>query len=985
MNHLGKLKTKTVILIKGILAFLWKHKITVGISFFIVLVLLFFTFGCAPLNLCDKILYKNCFLIYLSTGDLSNFLSDLLTIQGVIAGIAFPIITQTIANVTEKLWDDDLVNEFEQEPSYKYMKYILFICIGIVLVLKVINNSLSITLNRWIFVFVGLYSIVNTYAFFSFIKITFKYTKLDLDFVKDKFFNKARDKIENPYSNRKLKDPKYYTEKIGSILKYKIRNWNGNFARSFIDLIYSLLTSILELKKKDQNRFETFIFDDWFLNQYRNLRAKGNTQTDESQNLDDPEVGDKETMDGLKRDIAWRLFFDPNRQVQWFTQFIKLFRDFWYDADNVKDKKTCERVEGRFYDLLIKLSSDKEDFDLNELFLGSLLDTYWGLTNYVILKRNKNSIVSFAFSPYISSVFWISRWEFNILYLEKFDQYLMSNLFKIIKSDNYEVYKDIIWSLHHWIGINTSYGRHSIDSEIFWYNQATTQIIFPLVEQFSRLEENAFEKKDLQEANMIIDKLNDIAKEHNIEEEKIQLLWDFYKNVEDKYKFNNLIQLIFCLFAYIIFQEVNKKWNNNTTDYIRYLLYAKQYHTPEGTSTHWIGHKIIPSNDLLVKSFLINKDSRNKFFHEDHNDLSIYYDITLIMLTSWTWSLSLNYNNFTEAELSNLKFYLEKIKEKIQNGTYLRLANHKIFAYMLEKDEEGTTNFLDNQMITNIDSVIAGIAEHKDDYLVSAPLSTERISEFKEWVLKWFNENSIMQHICNITKNLEIRQDWKKYWLNNLFDKWAFIDERDVIYPNPWSDYWRGIWRGHDEIIYNKIKKNLKKVSIKNIAKTIEELEGDFVILTDYKLLYDMFEKNDNYTPKWKLWEYTNSYFDKEISGIYSVRDRKVPVYIMQWIENGTMILIPLNQINITYYKPQTGIQQDELYGDWILSIAILNYRAPENEAILTDMLSNWPNRLKDMGDEAQQKNYLWQNVNIRIYFDLEVELDADFKWYIFK
>ena len=157
------------------------------INEFVGYILEVFNFGLEIINIILNIL-ESVFSFLTNLTLNSDFLSDAITFESILIGVAIPISLQVATWTADKYKDHEIAKFFIEEKLYRWQYFLLLTNIVLAIFLKFLNISNPVAL--WI-IFVWL--IVNIFIFYKFIKLVEQYATNTDKLV----LNKLKKNVEN--------------------------------------------------------------------------------------------------------------------------------------------------------------------------------------------------------------------------------------------------------------------------------------------------------------------------------------------------------------------------------------------------------------------------------------------------------------------------------------------------------------------------------------------------------------------------------------------------------------------------------------------------------------------------------------------------------------------------------------------------------------------------------------------------------------------
>lgn len=260
-------------------------------------------------------------------------------------------------------------------------------------------------------------------------------------------------------------------------------------------------------------------------------------------------------------------------------------------------------------------------------------------------------------------------------------------------------------------------------------------------------------------------------------------------------------------------------------------------------------------------------------------------------------------------------------------------------------------------------------------------ISTEKISKFKEAVVKSFYENDSVRSVLEHYKLYENKVD-KIYsgkvgnlGINTIFDKAPFFDDTvkwhiHFIGEDDGFDFGRGMVNGENSDILKQFKKEFKKINANEFESELVTLGeiSDIVIITVNNASWRFFEEErrfGNYTPKWQM--KTSENYPKEIVGVYKIGNQSIPIYgVYEGGSKPAIFIFNKKYLGkLVQYNPINKNQSAEFKKD-IFFIDVSEFI--DGGDLMKEFLNKPPEWLKEVGEQERQKEYLMERIVIKIF-----------------
>lgn len=782
-------------------------------------------------------------------------------------------------------------------------------------------------------------------------------------------------KQKNFLNNKKLaiKQDKFIhaIEAIGDILVFETKRRNKNkFVIQGLEKIEELIIKLFDIKLNDPDTFDKSVLSQEFLEIY-------------SKN---------------EEEAKFRLSFNPKKYLITFTTGIYQLLRIHEIAIEVKNDEVSRFATYHLNWVLATLSKIPQ----NTLFIEQLLQERHTLAMTAIANKDR--------SMYAASIHWYidivfnrlkqSEVGFNIEYLNLFDKYFFSSAQYIVLKNQDELFKSLISSMIDNILV-PEYNRGKIwdfqqiimRSNYDKYQQLNGK--YNLDKRFGELFEFVNEldsKEKLKEWFEKYDELKNIV-EPNLNEEEIEKsrnLHDEIKEyIESQFKFNNLLEIVYAIAAYCIFK---KKY-----DYIKYIWEYKQ---PPDTDSHWIGSNIVPTeiNDIINFYFKKTLYERRFDFWEDHHGSELYYRQYFLLLLAHSLQ---NIRPNSEGKYEQIENYvipkfnihrLSSIEGHLIDGFIIlvqRLKENKEMLSMLSFDLENLDELFDVKLVHLLERLKITARERIHLIHQEGLTSQKKIEEFKNDVVKSFNDYVIFRNIFKDYLNLFVDENDRKYsgnvirrGMNVIDDKAAFFDEWHVHYAKWGESYGRDMATGEDSYLFDTIASFCKQANGKDISEIINRFynPSNVILISTTALLYRYIEESEKFIPKWK-----KDITERNVKGLfgwYSYRNYAIPIFEINHriIDNQLLILNKAKLGKFYQYNPLEENDSEEFKKD-IFFMKILSFS--EDQEYLENYLKNPPAWIKEKGNIKKQKEYLNLRVLIQLFERYEVKKDEDFEGFL--
>lgn len=787
----------------------------------------------------------------------------------------------------------------------------------------------------------------------------------------------------------------FYLEKIVNIALTKTERSDNQSVKEILKDLEDIFRKFWKLKKDNPSKFEALLWSrDFFENYVKPI--------EESKDLTIEGSEKAKSAEELKQEAATLLTFSAERELKGLTQFLNSFKKIWECAFKYDNDEISKYVVYHLIWLLSELVKEPS----NNLIVVQFLK----LLNSINWKAIKFSKKEINISAFAASIHWytdivfdrleLKEGSFNLSYLEIFDTYFFYSIRNIISENQTSLFKALISTLVDGVFISP-YNSEKIWN--YWYliTPSNTSKYNKLYKDYSiknRIEElvnsgrNIDTKEKLDKWVEKFDEFKKILEPHLNEEqkEKVKKIEEEIKEfIVSKYKYNNLLNIVFAIGAYCLFKQ--------KIDYIKYLWEYKQ---PPDSDASWTGHDIVPNSINNLISFYFNKlflEWKFDFREEHHGSRSYYRKYFLLILTRILQTIKPNSEGkfeqidnydlpeFNIHRLSGLEYSIDNLVEIAKDMKKQADILENLGFNINENDET-----FDKKLIPFLKGLKTKAQERIGELRKESEISPEKIEKFKKQVLKEFNELVVLRNIFKHYKLYEDKTMEKyegelgRFGINRIDEKVAFLKEWYVDYSNFGRNYSRDLANSEDSDIIGKIMSFCKEVEETNFEKILEEFGNlkDIIIFATNVALYRFFENKRNFKPKW--YKDSPKIDIKGFQGMYVFNEKYIPIFVTYHREIKKQILI-LNKSKLgrlIQYSPLNEGESEQLKKD----IFYMNIQSfSENQQLMNDFISKSPDWLKKKGSEDKQIEYLREKALIQIYERFEYIKHENFEGYLLK
>ncbi|MFA6295704.1 MAG: hypothetical protein WC666_04830 [Candidatus Paceibacterota bacterium] len=611
-------------------------------------------------------------------------------------------------------------------------------------------------------------------------------------------------------------------EGLGDLGVFNAKRKKNKATKNVINKLSSLLEKLFEIKEKDLEKFERLSYSKELLDLYK-------ANPDEA---------------------SERLFFYGASEAPLYSSLINQIKRIYDVAINAENTDITKQCAYSLIKLLRTLSIHKN----NHLFIDRILHELAYISEKA-LKLNDPSVYASTTDWYKSVVLndFLVDLQFEIEYLEKFNEAFASSIRRIITNDNAGVFEAMLSSVIDTI-LPTD-GKHdlwnlddSIMSEDFDLyrkldeNHQVQAKITKLISDIEKIRTAEQFSHWMSEYKKLIEVLEPHIKETSLDQFKAN-----NKNILESavtyLKFNQLIDLFFDIGSWCIFKSnlefVKKIW---------------EYKQPPDTNTTYIGHNIFPDEpQSLINYFFAHQVNRDRFMHwEGHHGAEIYFKQYFILLLA---------RNIQRVKIDTESVKLPALKPYEYNEIINNMDAFKAIANDLATKTEllGTLNISESTLKNDVVAVLERLNQFASNALEysknSDPLSKDLIDKFESNFLEGYksHENlpALFRHF-GLNKNIE--PEVESMGATFLVDREAFLEDWSVDFSFYAKQLGENLARNKDLFLFSKLDITLEPKSLSELLNQ-ETISYDqpVLIVSLNRAARQFLSETGKFTPHWEL------------------------------------------------------------------------------------------------------------------------------------
>jgi len=747
-------------------------------------------------------------------------------------------------------------------------------------------------------------------------------------------------------------------EGIGDILVFETKKKKNKFVVEKLRETYNLFESFFLMKDSNPEKFERLLL----LPEYFHMYEKN------------------------KRDAGLALAFNTEKYLVGFSSILDQIVRVHEAAISSNNEEVSRYAIIHIIQMLEVLTSSSN----NDVFIEQILRTLSSIGRKTKEQNNRSAYLALV-DWYIHIVFSnLEKGKFQLEYLKTLDNYFFGNIQHIISKNRANLFNSLVSALVNSLHISDhtnvyEYAHTFMNFDYKKYNALDGK--FEIEKKVRELESSynrIFSKEFLDEWIKKLEELTSILESNflRIEGDKIIKLKKKIKaSAISKFKYNNLLEIIFAVGAYCIFKD--------KPEFIKYLWEYKQ---PPDADASWGGEDIIPKNLEELTYFYFRKAYFEKGidFQEDHRGSERYYKFYfLLLLFRYLKSISssadgqypqindIRFPDLTIGRLSGIDYEANEFSTLLKD-----FIKEKKLLFVMEFDSDNLKE-LEKKSTIFLNVLKEKAKLNIEVRHINQSISLKKIEEFKNKFIKGFYENANFRDIFkNYLHKYQEKLDkngGKHLGINHVDDKAIFFDDWYISYDDIGEHYGNNMAILEDAYLLNEISGYCEEVfQLNDALDKFENLDDVFIIFSGVR---NLFLENDNFRTKWD--KNTKQLEIKGFEGRYKHNGKFIPVFEVNRNRNEDVILL-LNKNkfgSLNQYSPLNGGDK-KLLSD-IFSIRVRSFS--EDKDASKELLDNPPNWLAELKEKEKMVNLLNTRALIQIFGNYEFQKDSGFGGYILK
>jgi len=915
------------------------------------------------------------------------FLSDVIAFQGAVIAIAYPLSLEIVSRISERYSSNVITRKFSNEWSVRILPYLLIANVIIAVLLKFFyTGELSLFLPKalaWLTVIIFLLSTALLIIFFNTIRdyaVNSKYLidQLLID-MKGLIKLKSRKKISDRELSHRQNELIAAFEGTGDVLSYEVSRRRGDkYLIQTLSEMRLVIKKFLDLKIDRPEEFERLLLPPEFYKAYRDRQ----------------------------QDAQFLIHLKPEDYFITFTSAISQFSRIHETAIEAQNLEVGRPALYNFLQLLREMSKERG----NSVFIKQVLSSFAEIRRKAVPKGDITSARITSVSFYINIVFDSLSNNFELLYLDLFDEYFFRGVQFLISQGATDVYEELISHLVNGIhrGIQESkepddYKEALEESNAETYTRLNTE--FKIDEKFRSIDALYRKAISLSEYKSFVEQIDSISK---IEE--IYQLSENSPNLKQcvevikvslaaLIKSRNLDGLVIAFGAYCLFKQ--------RYDYIKYMW---EFNQPPDSDALWLNRSIVPSTieDVITQySRRYHFEDKVSTYWDDHHGAKVYFDKYFLLLLLRTLprgiltpenlrqrinsfqlpvSLDIHFLN----DLKNLQeYYISLAGEIRQTPSLIRELGLDINQIDLLFDEFLIP--LLRELTNRIGNYFKRIERVK-------PISRAKVQEFRADFKKAFSESTqlrdIFIHYCLYEDRSigVVSNSQEQLEFSQILDKEAFFEDWYVDTILRGEDLGRLFALEENAYFTSKLVEWSTSANVESFSEVLESLKNcvsNIFIIAANSSLNSFIRRRSEFKSKYTNQELVLENAVNSLVGWLNFYNFDIPVYEVYCKLNEKLILI-LNKeklATVIQKPPQEGSRpKSRVDSESRVEFFYIGVDAFSADSVLmSSFLENPPTWLEEYQGEANQREYLETQVLLDLSESFEFLKNEQFEGYVMR
>lgn len=916
-----------------------------------------------------------------------DFLSDVVAFQGAVIAIAYPLSLEIVSRISERYSSNVITRKFLSEWSVRLLPCLLIANVIIAVSLKFFyTGALSLLFPKilaWLAISLFLLSTILLIAFFK----TIRDYATNSQYLINQLLIDMKEMIKlKPKKNFSERELSYRQNELisafegtGDILSYEVsRRRVDKYLIKTLDEIRLVIKEFLDLKIVRPKEFELLLLLPEFTAAYK----------------------DKQ------QDAQFLINLKPEDYFITFTSAISQFSRIHETAIESQNLEVSRHALYNFLKLLGEMSEESG----NSVFIKQVLKSFAEIRRKAVFNGDLSSAYTASASVYTNIVFDSLSNNFDLSYLDIFDDYFFRGVQFLISQGATDVYKGLIQSL-----VNGNYDSIQDPKEPDDYKEALKEsnyeayvrlnTIFKIAEKFKSLNEHYKKAISFNDYKSFIEEIESLSKIKEIHQlsEKTQNLKQCVQVIKvslaASIKRKNLDGLIIAFGAYCLFKRRH--------DYIRYMW---EFNQPPDSDASWLNRNIVPSSiEAVITQYSNRYHFVGKVDHcwDDHHGAKLYFDKYFLLLILRTLPrgiqtpeiLRQRINSFQIPDSTDI-YFLSDLKNL--QGYYINLASEIRQAPSdikeLGLDTQQINLLFDDFLIPFLKELGNRIESYFKQIERAKPISKTKVQEFRADFLKAFsgstNLRDIFIHYCLYeNRNIGIvSNSQEQIKINQILDKVMFFEDWYIHTILLGQDLGREFAFRENAYFTSKLIEWSASIKIESFYEVLDSLKdsiSNIFIIAANSSFNSFIRRRSEFKSRWTNQELVSENSKNSLVGWLNVYNCYIPVYEVYCNPSDKFILI-LNQeklATVIQKPPQEG-PQPKSRADSESSVEFFRIGLDafsEDPVLMSSFLENPPPWLEEYEGEANQREYLETQVLLELSESFEFLKNEQFEGYVIR
>jgi hypothetical protein len=912
------------------------------------------------------------------------FLSDVIAFQGAVIAIAYPLSLEIVSRISERYSSNVITRKFSNEWSVRILPYLLIANVIIAVSLKFFYaGGLSLLLPKtlaWLTITIFLLSTILLINFFNTIRDYAVNSKYLIDQLLIDMKELIKLKSKKKFSERELSHRQNELisafEGTGDILSYEVSRRRGDkYLIQTLREMRLVIKEFLDLKIVRPEEFKRLLLPPEF------YEADKDRQQD-AQHL------------------------KPEDYLITFTSAISQFSRIHETAIEAQNLEVGRPALYNFLQLLREMSEETGNF----IFIRQVLSSFAEIRRKAVSKGDITSAYTTSVSFYTNIVFNSISNNFELSYLDLFDEYFFRGVQFLISQGATEVYEGLISYLVN--GIHRDIQEHKYpddykealeDSNAEMYVRLNDE--FKIDEKFKSI--NALYKKaiSLSDYKSFVEQIDSISKIEGIHQlsensPNLKQCVEVIKlSLAAWIKSRNLDGLVISFGAYCLFKQ--------RYDYIKYMW---EFNQPPDSYVLWLNRSIVPST---IEGVIAQYSRRYHFegkvstYWDDHHGAKVYFDKYFLLLLLRTLprgiqtpeNLRQRINSFQIPIPTDIHF-LNDLKHLQEY--YINLAGEirqtPLLIRELGLDINQIDLLFDEFLIPFLRELTIQIENYFKRIERVKPISKAKVQEFRADFKKAFSESTqlrnIFIHYCLYEDRSigVVSNSQEQLASSQILDKEAFFEDWYVHTILMGQEFGRQFALAENALLMSRLIEWSNQISIERFSEILDSLKSyinNIFIIAANSSLNSFIRRRSEFKSKLTNQELVPENAVNSLVGWLTFCNFDIPIYEVYCKPNEKLILI-LNKeklATVIQKPPQEGARpKSRVDSESRVEFFYIGVDAFSSDPVLmSSFLENPPTWLEEYQGEANQREYLETQVLLELSESFEFLKNEQFEGYVMR